>query len=89
MIYWRIQTMQMKSNTIITLENGEKYMVLNEAVYEQKKYYLVMGVDQNKEIIQSKVAIFKEEKENNETYVTKVEDSNEIVKLTQEFKEQV
>ena len=81
--------MQMKSNTIITLENGEKYMVLNEAVYEQKKYYLVMGVDQNKEIIQSKVAIFKEEKENNETYVTKVEDSNEIVKLTQEFKEQV
>lgn len=89
MIYWRIQTMQMKSNTIITLENGEKYMVLNEAVYEQEKYYLVMGVDQNKEIIQSKVAIFKEEKENNETYVTKVEDSNEIVKLTQEFKEQV
>ncbi len=81
--------MQMKSNTIITLENGEKYMVLNEAVYEQEKYYLVMGVDQNKEIIQSKVAIFKEEKENNETYVTKVEDSNEIVKLTQEFKEQV
>ena len=78
--------MQMKSNTIITLENGEKYMVLNEAVYEQEKYYLVMGVDQNKEIIQSKVAIFKEEKENNETYVTKVEDSNEIVKLTQEFK---
>ena len=81
--------MQMKCNTIITLENGEKYMVLNEAVYEQEKYYLVMGVDQNKEIIQSKVAIFKEEKENNETYVTKVEDSNEIVKLTQEFKEQV
>ena len=81
--------MQMKSNTIITLENGEKYMALNEAVYEQEKYYLVMGGDRNKEIIQSKVAIFKEEKENNETYVTKVEDSNEIVKLTQEFKEQV
>ncbi len=81
--------MEIKSNTIITLENDERYMVLNETTYEQEKYYLVMGVDQNKEIIQSKVAIFKEEQENNETYVTKVEDSNEIVKLTQEFKEQV
>ena len=81
--------MEIKSNTIITLENDERYMVLNETTYEQEKYYLVMGVDQNKEIIQSKVAIFKEEQENNETNVTKVEDSNEIVKLTQEFKEQV
>ena len=81
--------MEIKSNTIITLENDERYMVLNETTYEQEKYYLVMGVDQNKEIIQSKVAIFIEEQENNETYVTKVEDSNEIVKLTQEFKEQV
>ncbi len=81
--------MEIKSNTIITLENDERYMVLNETTFEQEKYYLVMGVDQNKEIIQSKVAIFKEEQENNETYVTKVEDSNEIVKLTQEFKEQV
>ena len=53
--------MKIRTNTIITLENNEQYMVLNQTEYEGFSYYLVMGLDQNKEIIENNVAIFKEE----------------------------
>ena len=74
--------MEIKVNTIITLENGEKYVVLNETMYQNNKYYLVMGMDDNKEVIQSKVAIFEQVKINEEVYVEKVNDSKLIIELT-------
>jgi len=40
--------MSLKPNTIISLENGEKYVVLNETMYGGVKYFLVMGVDNKK-----------------------------------------
>ena len=43
--------MKIRTNTIITLENNEQYMVLNQTEYEGFSYYLLMGLDQNKEII--------------------------------------
>ena len=64
----------MKVNTVITLSNDDKYMILNEATYQDHRYILAMGVDDNKEIIQSMVAIFKEVLENDDIYVEKVED---------------
>ncbi len=79
----------MKINTIITLSNDEKYMVLNETYYQQERYILTMGVDDNKEIIQSKVAIFKEIIENNEIYVEKIEDSYLLIELTNLLKSQI
>ena len=48
--------MKIRTNTIITLENNEQYMVLNQTEYEGSSYYLVMGLDQNKEIIENNVA---------------------------------
>lgn len=81
--------MEIQSNTIITLSNNERYMVLNETKYEENRYFLVMGIDENKEMIQSKVAILKEVIENNEIYVEKVEDSNLIIELTNQLKSQL
>ena len=52
--------MKLEINTIITLENGEKYVVLNETLYEDSKYFMVMGIDDEKQIIPTRVAIFKE-----------------------------
>ena len=43
--------MGLKTNTIITLENQEKYVVLNETMYGGIKYFLVMGVTDNELII--------------------------------------
>ena len=81
--------MEIKVNTIITLENGEKYVVLNETLYQNNKYYLVMGMDENKEVIQSKVAIFEQVKINEEVYVEKVNDSKLIIELTNLLKSQI
>ena len=81
--------MGLKINTIITLENKEKYVVLNETTYENNKYFMVMGIDEQKQIIASKVAIFKEVVENNNTYIVKVKDNGLISKLTKILKEQI
>ena len=81
--------MKIQINSIITLSNEEQYMVLNEANYENNRYFLVMGIDQNKEIISSKVAIFKEEIDQKDVYVSKVEDSKLIIELTKLLKSQL
>ena len=81
--------MKIQINSIITLENQEKYMVSNETFYEGKHYYLVMGMDENKEIISSKVAIFLEEIIDEDVYVSKVEDSKLIIELTKLLKSQL
>ena len=81
--------MGLSINTIITLENKEKYVVLNETMYEGKKYFMVMGIDDNKEIIPTKVAIFKEVIEGTDTYIVKVKDSDLMAKLTEILREQI
>ena len=81
--------MKIRTNTIITLENNEQYMVLNQTEYEGSSYYLVMGLDQNKEIIENNVAIFKEEIDNNDVYIEKVEDSKLIIELTKKLKDEL
>lgn len=81
--------MEIQINSIITLSNDEQYMVLNETFFENNHYFLVMGVDVNREILSSKVAIFKEEKENEDIYVSKVEDSKLIIELTKLLKSQL
>lgn len=81
--------LEIKVNSIITLSNDDQYMVLNEANYKNERYFLVMGIDNNKEIISSKVAIFKEEKENENIFVEKVTDSKLIIDLTKILKDQL
>ncbi len=81
--------MHLKPNTIITLENKKRYLVLNETEWEKKKYFLVMEVDQNKEVIPSNVAIFHEINDGFECYIEKVKDSNLIITLTKQLKAQI
>lgn len=81
--------MGLSIDTIITLENQEKYVVLNETFYEGNKYFMVTGIDENKQVIPEKVAIFKEKVEGLDTYIVKIENQELIAKLTQVFKEQI
>ena len=76
-------------NTIITLENNEKYIVLNETFYQGSKYFMVMGVDEEKQILPNNVAIFKELIEGLDTYIVKVEDSDLKNELAKELKKQI
>ncbi len=81
--------MEIRINTIITLDNQERYMVLNQVNYEGRDYFLVMGVDDNKEVISSKVAIMMSEKDGEDTYVSKVEDNDLMATITNLLKSQI
>lgn len=81
--------MGLSINTIITLENREKFVVLNETFFEGNKYFMVMGIDDNKEIIPSKVAILQELIEGLDTYVIKITNQDLLTQLTEIFKNQI
>ena len=81
--------MGLKLNTIITLENQEKYILLNETLYGGVKYFLVMGLDANKDIIPSKVKIIEEVIKDNELFVKTVKDPELIIILTRILKAQL
>ncbi len=81
--------MSLRTNTIISLENNEKYVVLNETMYGGTKYFLVMGVDDNKDIIPTNVAIVEEIIDGQDTYVDRVKDPELIIILTRILKSQI
>lgn len=81
--------MGLEVNTIITLSNNEKYVVLNETMYLGKKYFLTMGVDEAKEVKSNDVAVFEEELEGLDIYVRKVINPDLLVKLTRLLKAQM
>ncbi len=81
--------MGLKINHIIVLENKEEYIVLNEAMYYGKKYFLAMGLNEHREAISSNVVILAEHVSGFDTYVSKVVDSELITVLTRMFKAQV
>jgi hypothetical protein len=81
--------MALRTNTIISLENNEKYVVLNETMYGGVKYFLVMGVDENKDVIPSNVAIVEEIIDGQDTYVDRVKDPELIIILTRILKSQI
>ncbi len=81
--------MGLKTNTIISLENNERYVVLNETMYGGVKYFLVMGVDEKKDVIPTNVAIIEEIIDGADTYVERVKDPELIIILTRILKSQI
>lgn len=79
----------LKVNTIIKLINNDSYVILNEVLVDNEKYFLVMGVDDNKDVIPSKVLIIKEVNTNNKTYIKIIEDQETIIKVTKKLKEEM
>ncbi len=81
--------MGLKINTIITLANKEKYVLLNETMYGGIKYFLAMGVDENKDIIPNKVKILEESIKESDIFVKAVTDPEMIIILTRILKSQM
>lgn len=81
--------MTIKLNTIVTLENNLSYVVLSETMYQAEKYFLMMELDEKREVVPNKVGIFKEEKEANDTYIIKIEDPTLLATLTNLLKKQI
>jgi len=80
--------MGLSTNTIIVLENSERFIILNQTMYTGKKYFLAMGIDENKELITSKVVILEEIVNGLDIYVEKITDQETIKILTRLFKAQ-
>ena len=78
--------MKLTTNTIIHLEDEEKFVLLSETEYDGGHYFLAMGVDEEKDVIPEKVAILEEiiEEEDGEEaiYVDRVTDPELVVILS-------
>ncbi len=81
--------MGLKTNHIVVLENKEEYVLLKETMYDGKKYFLTMELNEKREIASSKIIILEEYVSGVETYVIKVEDKELITILTKMFKAQL
>ena len=75
-------------NNILTLGNKEKYMVLNQAVYQNKNYYLVVQVSENEEEVLGKLKFLEETEVDGEKAVAVVKDEKIIELLAKYLKPQ-
>jgi len=74
--------MSLNINTIIHLEDDERFVLLSETEYEGIHYFLAIGVDEQKDVIPHKVAILEEIAEDDDIYVDRVTDPDLVVILT-------
>jgi len=62
-------------DSIVELENGKKYVLLDDKNLNEKKYYFGLRLD-DKEEPTNKFLFFEEIKDNNEVYLLPIEDEN-------------
>ena len=75
-------------NNILTLDNDEKYIVLNQAIYQGKNYYLVAKVTPDEEDVLDEFGLLEETEVDGQKAVTIVKDDKTIELLTKYFKPQ-
>lgn len=69
------------NHRIVTLENNNKYFVLQELTEEEKKYCLILNIDNENDI-----KIMEEEKEENGLSLIDINDEELLKKLSEKFK---
>lgn len=72
-------------NSILTLDNDEKYMVLNQAVYQNKNYFLVAKVTEDEADVLDEFKLLEETEVNGENALQLVKDEKIIDLLTKYF----
>lgn len=73
-------------NSILILENDEKYIVLNQAIYKEKNYYLVAKITPDEQDITDEIKIVEELEQDGQTGVKLVTDKDMIELLTKYLK---
>ena len=81
--------MENRINSIFELENGEKYVVLNQAIYQDRNYYLVAKVTDDEDAVTGEVKICEETKEDGILAIRLVKDTKLLALLSKYFKPQV
>lgn len=76
--------MELGKDQLITLENGRKYIITSDVIYEENKYYLLAGVLEDESDINHEFKIVKEIKNNDGVFVIEIDDeelNNKLITL--------
>ncbi len=73
----------MKENTIIVLDTNEKFLILNELFYNENKYFVGIGINEDMSIKSNNIRFFEIDKSQKELNLFIVEDNALLVKLIQ------
>lgn len=76
-------------NSIITLDNDEKYMVLNQGIYQKKNYFFVVKVTPDEEDVLDEFRLLEEIDVDGNKAVINVTDDKTIEILTKYFQPQI
>lgn len=74
--------MENRINKIMTLKNGQKYVVLNQAIYKDTNYFFVVGVTEEETDVNDDFRIIEEVNKDGKRYVRDVEDTKMIELLS-------
>lgn len=78
--------MENKINHILTLEDGTKFLVINQVIFREKNYYFVAKVTEDESDITGEYRIVEETKEGDHVYLSTVKDA-ETVRMLAEYLE--
>lgn len=72
---------EIKIHSVLTLEDGLKYVVVAKIEYEKVSYDYLLQISPDEENVTNHVALVKEIIENQELYIEKITDKKEIDSL--------
>ena len=72
-----------KINHILTLEDGLKFLVINQVIYRNKNYYFVARITDDESDITGEYRIGEEIKKGEDIYLSTVKDAETIHKLAE------
>ena len=77
--------MENRINTILELDNNEKYVVLNQAIYQDRNYYLVVKLSDDGKDVTGEIKICEEVMENDVLAIRLVRDGKLLQLLAKYF----
>ena len=78
--------MENRINKVMTLKNGQKYVVLNQAIYKDTNYFFVVGVSEDGTNVTDDFHIVEEVTKDGKHYIRDVEDQKMIELLSKYLK---
>jgi len=74
--------MENRINKIMTLKDGKKYIVLNQAIYKEINYFFVVGVTSDGQDVTDEFRIVEEVQKDGKRYIRDVKDKKMIQLLS-------
>jgi len=66
--------MENRINKVITLKNGKKYVVLNQAIYKESNYFFVVGLKEDESDLTDEFRIVEEVNKDGKKFIKGVHD---------------